>query len=131
MDPISAIVAALAAGAIAATKDTATAAIKDAYLGLKSLISRKLYGQPEAQAVVDTGTVESKDGEIVLRTALARANVAGDDQLLAAAKDLLAVADADGKVRRRYNIEVHGNVQGLVQGDHATVTMNFGNSQKQ
>lgn len=130
MDPISAIVAALAAGAIAATKDTATAAIKDGYQALKSLIRKKLSTEPEAQAVVDANAVESKNGETVLRTALARANVDQDGQAIAAAKDLLIVADPDGEIRRRFTIQVHGDVQGLVQGDHANVTMNFGDPKR-
>jgi hypothetical protein len=44
MDPISAILAALAAGAAAAAKETASSAIKDAYVGLKSLIKKKPRG---------------------------------------------------------------------------------------
>jgi hypothetical protein len=38
MDPISLILAALGAGALAAAKDTAGTAVKDAYQGLKTLI---------------------------------------------------------------------------------------------
>jgi len=43
MDPITLIVTALAAGAAAALKDTASAAVKDAYAGLKAVILQK-YG---------------------------------------------------------------------------------------
>ena len=53
MDPVSLIVAALAAGASAALKDTATEAIKDAYNGLKSLLKRKLGNEPAAQVAID------------------------------------------------------------------------------
>jgi len=49
MDPISLIVAALAAGAAEAAQPTATQAVKDAYTGLKAIISRKLGGQPNAE----------------------------------------------------------------------------------
>ena len=46
MEPISLILAALAAGAAAAAKDTAGTAVKDAYEGLKALIKKKfgLFG---------------------------------------------------------------------------------------
>lgn len=37
MEPISLILAALAAGAVAAAKDTAGTAVKDAFLGLKKI----------------------------------------------------------------------------------------------
>ena len=47
MDPISLIVAALAAGASAAVKDTAGQAVKDAYSGLKALVKRKLGVEPD------------------------------------------------------------------------------------
>jgi disulfide oxidoreductase YuzD len=41
MEPISLILAALAAGATGAAKDTAGTAVKDAYEGLKALIKKK------------------------------------------------------------------------------------------
>jgi hypothetical protein len=44
MDPLSAIVAALVAGAAEAAKPTAVQVVKDAYAGLKSLIIRKFGG---------------------------------------------------------------------------------------
>ncbi|MCZ8361568.1 MAG: hypothetical protein O9338_01940 [Microcystis sp. LE19-251.1A] len=43
MEPISLILAALAAGAVAAAKDTAGTAVKDAYEGLKALIKKKWF----------------------------------------------------------------------------------------
>ena len=45
MDPISLILAALGAGAIAATKDTAATAVKDVYQGLKTLIKQRFAAQ--------------------------------------------------------------------------------------
>jgi Flp pilus assembly pilin Flp len=45
MDPISLIITALVAGALAATKDTAETAVKDAYQGLKTLIKKKFTEQ--------------------------------------------------------------------------------------
>jgi len=46
MEPVTAtIVAALVAGAVAATKDVAAQAIKDTYNGLKSLIVKKFGGR--------------------------------------------------------------------------------------
>ena len=55
MDPVSLLVAALAAGASAALQDTVSQAVKDAYgQGLKSLLKRKLGGdKPLAQAVIE------------------------------------------------------------------------------
>jgi disulfide oxidoreductase YuzD len=47
------ILAALIAGATAATKDTAGVAVKDAYEGLKALIKKKFEKDALAQAMVD------------------------------------------------------------------------------
>jgi hypothetical protein len=41
LDPISLVITALGAGAIASAKDTAGVAVKDAYQGLKALIKKK------------------------------------------------------------------------------------------
>ena len=53
MDPISLIIAALAAGAIAGVKDTAGQAVKDAYAGLKALVHRRFAGNRDAEAALD------------------------------------------------------------------------------
>ena len=42
MEPVSLIIAALTAGAVAAAKDTAEKGVKDTYQGLKTLIKRAL-----------------------------------------------------------------------------------------
>lgn len=126
MDPISTILAALAAGAVAAAKETTGNAIKDVYEGLKSLIKQKFGDKPFAKTAVDAHATEPQQAEAVLRPALKEAAADQDTELLAAAKALLAKADSDGSISRRYSLQTTGDVQGVVQGDHASVTMNFG-----
>lgn len=126
MDPVSTILAALAAGAVAATKDTASAVIKDGYEGLKSLLKKKFAAKPIAAAAVDAHASDPPEAEAVLRPALQNARLDDDPDLVEAARRLLAAADPGGQVARRYSVQVGGDVQGLVQGDHAQVTMNFG-----
>jgi hypothetical protein len=53
MDPISLIIAALAAGAIAGVKNTAGQAVNDAYAGLKALVRRRFAGNRDAEAALD------------------------------------------------------------------------------
>ena len=53
MEPLSAIMAALIAGATAAASDTASLAVKDAYQGLKTLLA-------EGYKIVSTGLLEKK-----------------------------------------------------------------------
>jgi len=128
MDPISAILAALVAGAAAAAKETADTAIKEGYESLKSLLKRKLFGKALATAAVDAHSDDPKAAETVLRPALKDSGADADAQLLEAARALLAKADPDGKVAARYQLNITGDVQGLVQGDHSRVTMTFGTS---
>ncbi len=45
MDPITLILTALAAGAALGVKDTASAAVLDAYNGLEALVRRRLAGR--------------------------------------------------------------------------------------
>lgn len=86
MEPVSIIVSALAAGALAGLKPTAEAVVKDGYAGLKALLRRK-YGsvdvtpieaKPESQAKRDSVAEDLKD-----------AGAERDAELLEAARALL------------------------------------------
>ena len=120
------ILAALAAGAAAAAKDTATAAIKDGYEGLKNLLKKKFSGKPLATIAVEEHAKDTTASESVLRPALVETSADRDTALLQAAEHLLKLADPDGHMSKRYSLNVSGDVQGLVQGDHSNVTMTFG-----
>ncbi|MEU6559095.1 hypothetical protein [Nocardia nova] len=79
MDPVTAVViSAIAAGAVAGVGDTATQVVKDAYAGLKSLLSRKY-------ADVDVSAVEKKPNSQPKKDSLAEdladAGAAGDPEL--------------------------------------------------
>ncbi|BBY66374.1 hypothetical protein [Mycolicibacterium helvum] len=87
MDPVSIVVAALAAGASAGLTDTVAEAIKDAYGRVKELLSEARYSQ------VDTKAIEAKPDSEVQRAALKEiltdAGAEGDAALLAASSYLL------------------------------------------
>jgi hypothetical protein len=93
MDPITVIVGALVAGVAAAAKPTAEQAVKDAYAGLKALIQRKFGDRGDVAAAVEQ--VEAKPAseprQAVLQEELAEAGAADDAEVLAAAKELLAL----------------------------------------
>lgn len=89
MDPISMIIAALGAGAIAATKDTAGTAVKDAYQGLKTLIKKKLEGDALGQAMVDAKPEEIKQAEGLLKDKITKAGADQDQEIIKVAQDLL------------------------------------------
>ncbi|MFQ6394940.1 hypothetical protein ACLMAJ_15930 [Nocardia sp. KC 131] len=87
MDPVTAVVvSAIAAGAVAGVADTATQAVKDAYAGLKNLISGK-YRDVDVTAVERRPESEAKKES--LAEDLEDAGAAGDTELAAAAAALL------------------------------------------
>jgi hypothetical protein len=122
VDPISMIVAALAAGAATAVSDAAGQAVKDAYAGLKALLLRR----SASKEVID-GHADAPDvWDAPLRQQLDRAGVGEDEQIVQAAQRLLAIADPEGSKAGKYNVHISGG-KGIVVGDHADVTMTFEN----
>jgi disulfide oxidoreductase YuzD len=89
MEPISLIIAALGAGAIAAAKDTATTAVKDTYQGLKALIKKKFEGDVLGQAMVDAKPEEIKQAEGLLKDKITKAGADRDAAIIQAAQELL------------------------------------------
>jgi hypothetical protein len=124
MDPLSLILAALAAGAAAALKDAAAQTVKDAYAGLKSLIKRKVASRPLAQDVIDQHEQAPEVWEKPLQDELKKAGVAEDEEVVRAAQRLLALIDPAGAQAGKYNVTVTGG-KGIVVGDHAHVEMTF------
>ena len=124
MDPISLIVAALAAGASTALKDTAGDAIKNAYNGLKSLLKRKFGGEPLAESVLDNHEQAPEVWEKPLEQQLGDSGAGDDEAIVQAAQKLLELADPEGARAGKYNVTISGG-KGIVVGDDAHVTMTF------
>jgi len=87
--PISLILAALGAGALAGAKDTAGTAVKDAYQGLKTLIKKKFEGDVLGQAMVDAKPEEIKQAEGLLKDKITKAGADQDQEIIKVAQDLL------------------------------------------
>ena len=124
MDPVSLIVAALAAGASAAFQDTARDVVKDAYAGLKSRVRRRLADEPEATAVFTQHEEAPDEWQAALERELGRVGIAADEEVVRAAQELLAAIDPEGARTGKYNVTISGG-KGIVVGDHAHVTMTF------
>jgi hypothetical protein len=92
MDPVTLIVAALATGAAAGLKETATSAVKEAYGTLKALLSRRY-------ARVRLDDLERKPESAAKRESvaedLADAGAGADDELLELARELVATIRRD------------------------------------
>jgi hypothetical protein len=106
MDAVTVIETALAAGAGAGIKDTATQAVKDAYAGLKALVLRRVENQPAGVVAV----VEHEKDPEIWRVPLAKTLTAvGADQdrgLIDAAQRLLQLLDPEGARAGAYTVNV-------------------------
>lgn len=94
MSAVEMIVTALAAGAGAGVTDTASAAFHDAYASLKDLIGRRLAGQGGSPPALDAAEVETGVWQAQMGEAIRRSGAADDEEIVAAAKRLLALADS-------------------------------------
>ena len=106
MDPVTLIVTAVALGASAGLKDTATLAVQDAYAALKGLLRRR---------DIDVSGLERRPGSEAQRGALhedlSDAVGAVDDEVLAAARRMTdAVAEDDAGAAPAIGVDLR-NVQ--------------------
>jgi hypothetical protein len=124
VDPIPLVIAALAAGALAGTKDTAAQAVRDAYAGLKALASRRLAGNREALGVLELSERQPGAEQVELAQYLGAAGAADDEELIRAAQAVLSQAHPAEASAGKYDVRISGG-KGIVVGDAATVNMIF------
>lgn len=113
MEPISLILAAMAAGTVAAAKDTAGTAVKDAYNGLKELIKKKFAGDAQAQAMIDAKPEDIKQAEGLLKDKIVEAEVDQDVEILKLAEELLKQLKPEEATGESYQLNVGGNFTGV------------------
>lgn len=122
MDPISLIVAALVAGALAATKETAGTAVKDAYQGLKALIKQKFedQGKEEDSDILDKHEkkLDSEAFKALLKEELVNLGIDKDAVIVKAAQELLKQENPQESAAGKYNTVFQGEVKGVQLGDH-------------
>ncbi len=120
MDPITLIVAALAAGAasgaLETVKDGAKAGVKVAYERLRGLANRRVGGRPDAELALERHAASPQKWEGVLTAELAEAGAADDADLVAAAKALLELVDGAGARAGKYNVTIKDS-KGVQVGD--------------
>ncbi|GAB1688664.1 hypothetical protein [Krasilnikovia sp. M28-CT-15] len=120
MSNIEVIVAALAAGASAGVTNTATAAVQDAYAGLKKVLRPWVRG--DGRAALEADETDEGVWQARLGEELTASGAAEDAQVRAAAELLLGLADPAKAAT--YNITV-GTNSGVVGGTFtAPVTIN-------
>ncbi|MCR6481789.1 hypothetical protein M8542_03070 [Amycolatopsis sp. OK19-0408] len=110
IEAVELVVTALAAGAAAGAKETATAAVKDAYAGLKSGVLR-LVGRDELPEDPDELAEELSSAEVT-------------EEVVEAARAVLREVDPDGARAGKYNVTVTDS-KGVQIGDGNTMNLNF------
>ena len=120
MEPITLIVAALAAGASAGAldglKDSAKDAAQAAYAKLRGLVRRKVDGNAVAVMTLEQHEADPKTWEAPLASQLTQAGAGSDAGLVAAAKQLMELIDQAGAKTGKYNVTVKDS-QGVQVGD--------------
>lgn len=91
MDPVSTVEAALVAGAAASTKDVASQTMRDAYDSLKMELRRFFASKPKAQNILDEYEADPRTYEKLLKKVLTEAQVEQNADLLAIAREVLAL----------------------------------------
>ncbi|WP_207922467.1 hypothetical protein [Micromonospora sp. KC606] len=123
MSAVEVIMVALAAGAGAGVKDTASAAVRDAYGGLKVLLKRRISDDGAAQALdadeTDPGVWQTRLGGLLTEVGADR-----DEQVLAVARRLLELVDPAGSTAGKYHVDVR-EAKGVQVGDHNTQRNTF------
>lgn len=125
MDPVSLIVAALAAGAALGLKDSASAAVKDAYESLKVLVRKRLAVRKDGALVLARYQETPQVWEGPLVAELTASGAENDAALAAAAHALMLLADEERYRSGKYQVDAQGS-QGVQVGDHSIQRNVFG-----
>ncbi len=127
MDPVSVVLAALAAGATAAAKDTASQAVKDAYAGLKVLIQKRFASKPQAEIALTEYEKDEDTWKKPLQKSLVETGADQDEMIVRQAQQVLKLVNPQQASQGKYNVQI-GEGKGIVIGDHAQVNQTFGES---
>ena len=118
------ILSALGTGVAAGLTNTASAAIGDAYEGLRDTIRRRLG--PAADAVVEAYAADPEGAKQQLAQVLASANAGQDAQVIEAAQRLLALTDPVGAAGGMYTVVADlREARGIQVGDRNVQINNF------
>ncbi len=117
MDPISLVVTALTAGAVAATQGTMTSAAADGYQALKSLVLSRFTSRDEGASAVRRLADDPAGGTAAVTAELERSGT--DQALVEAAQRLMSLIDTQGTREGRYRVDARG-AQGVQVSEHGT-----------
>ena len=127
MDSITLILTALTAGA-ASPKVTA---VQDAYTELKTLIQLKFESKHIAVIALTEFEKRPEIWKAPLEEELRKTGSEQDEKIIVEAKKVVALSQDKQITTGKYNMQMTGNVQGIVIGDNQQMTMSFGNISKE
>jgi hypothetical protein len=133
MDPITtAIVGALAAGAVSGLTETSKTAITDAYKKLKDLLVGKFGARSAVVQAVDQleAKPESAGRKESLQEELIAIDAGQDADVLAAAKHLLTLVQPQQAALGKFTIQNNAPVQGQNIAEYQNIEQHFGNPPK-
>jgi hypothetical protein len=116
MDPVTLIVAALAAGAASGAGEAATTAVKDAYQGLRRLVSARFAGRNAAEVALAEHETDPDTWQAPLARELIQTSTNADPEVIEAAQRLMALLDQTGTRAGKYTVDLRG-AQGVQVGD--------------
>ena len=124
MDPVTLIVAAVAAGAGAGLTDAASSTVRDAYQGLTEPAAPPVRRQPTGGDRLAQAEQDPQTWEAPLRKYVADSGADRDGTVLEAAQRLMALLDTAGSQAGKYQIDAR-YAQGAQFGDHNVQTITF------
>lgn len=122
MDPITMILTALGAGAVAGLSGTMSKAIEDAYNSLRDAVHRKFVTDDKALAVLEDFGDDPEVYERPLVRELQRHQVQDDPEVILLARTLLSAVESVGGQAGKYQVSVTGGQVGNI-GDHGSVVI--------
>jgi hypothetical protein len=125
MDPVTLIVAALAAGAASALQDDAKGAVKAALARLRALAKKRLAVRPGGEFVLVQHELTPAVYERPLEHELGEAGAGADAELVGAAQELMKLLDEHGTAAGKYAVSIQDSA-GVQVGDHNTQYNSFG-----
>jgi hypothetical protein len=117
MDPVSLILTALITGLAQGAGHAANAAVRDAYAGLRSALTRRLSGRRAAQDALEQYVADPEAWRGNLEVHLKQAGADRDQAVLDAAAAVMRGADPAGARTGKYTVNLAG-AQGVQVGDH-------------
>jgi hypothetical protein len=117
VDPVTLLATALASGALKGASETATTAVKDAYIALKNLVAKRLGGEPSGEMVLSEHQNKPDVWHAPLVEVLTKSGAAEDLAVVEAAQQLLGLLDQEGTRVGKYTLDLRGS-QGVQIGDH-------------